>query len=185
MIAAHRRDLRVIGLGAWAVGCAGLVVYLAPHGHHRLFAAAAVLGLIAAAAGGALVRPRPVAARARDARVRAGTDPGPRRLDAGEPAPAALRRRRRRRDRARVGALRRRRAASRELGPLANPLALFVAWEGLTFLWTKDVRQGAIELLFFVLPFGLLAVVLARLPWSRAWVLTLYVQLAGWRSCSP
>ena len=67
---------------------------------------------------------------------------------------------------------------SRELGPLANPLALFVAWEGLTFLWTKDVRQGAIELLFFVLPFGLLAVVLARLQWSRAWVLTLYVQLA-------
>ena len=40
------------------------------------------------------------------------------------------------------------------------------------------MRQGAIELLFFVLPFGLLAVVLARLPWSRAWVLTLYVQLA-------
>jgi O-Antigen ligase len=34
-------------------------------------------------------------------------------------------------------------------------------------------------LLFFVLPFGLLAVVLARLQWSRAWVLTLYVQLAG------
>ena len=67
---------------------------------------------------------------------------------------------------------------SRELGPLASPLALFVGWEGLTFLWTKDVRQGAIELLFFVLPFGLLAVVLARLPWSRAWVLTLYVQLA-------
>ena len=29
---------------------------------------------------------------------------------------------------------------------------------GSSFLWTKDVRQGAIELLFFVLPFGLLAV---------------------------
>ena len=40
------------------------------------------------------------------------------------------------------------------------------------------MRQGAIELLFFVLPFGLLAVVLARLQWSRAWALTLYVQLA-------
>ena len=40
------------------------------------------------------------------------------------------------------------------------------------------MRQGAITLLFFVLPFGLLAVVLARLPWSRAWVLALYVQLA-------
>src|SRR4029077_13292275 len=54
----------------------------------------------------------------------------------------------------------------------------FVGWEGLTLLWTRDVRQGAIELLFFVLPFGLLAVALARLPWSRTWVLVLYVQFA-------
>ena len=52
------------------------------------------------------------------------------------------------------------------------------AWDGLSLLWSKDPRQGAIELLFFVLPFGLLAVTLARLAWSRAWVLTLYVQLA-------
>ena len=55
LIAAHRRDLRLVGLGAWAVGCGGLVAYLAPHGHHRVLAAAAVLGLIAAAAGAALV----------------------------------------------------------------------------------------------------------------------------------
>ena len=67
---------------------------------------------------------------------------------------------------------------SRELGPLAWPIAAFVAWDGVSLLWSKDPRQGAIELLFFVLPFGLLAVVLARLVWSRAWVLTLYVQLA-------
>ncbi len=67
---------------------------------------------------------------------------------------------------------------SRELGPLAWPVAAFVAWDGLSLLWSKDPRQGAIELLFFVLPFGLLAVALSRLAWSRAWVLTLYVQLA-------
>jgi len=66
----------------------------------------------------------------------------------------------------------------RELGPLAGPLGLLVAWEGVSILWTRDVRQGAIELLFFVLPFGLLTVALARLVWSRVWVLTLYVQLA-------
>jgi len=66
----------------------------------------------------------------------------------------------------------------RELGPLAVPLGLFVGWQGLSLLWTKDVRQGAIEMLFFVLPFGLLTVVLSRLRWSRAWVLTLYVQIA-------
>jgi uncharacterized membrane protein (UPF0136 family) len=41
------------------------------------------------------------------------------------------------------------------------------------------VRQGAIELLFFVLPFGLLAVALSRLRWSRAWVIALYVQLTA------
>ena len=29
-----------------------------------------------------------------------------------------------------------------------------------------------------MLPFGLLAIALARLPWSRAWVLALYVQFA-------
>jgi O-antigen ligase len=68
---------------------------------------------------------------------------------------------------------------TRELGPLAWPVGLFVGWDGLSILWTNDVRQGAIELLFFVLPFGLLAVVLARLRWSRPWVLALYVQLAG------
>jgi hypothetical protein len=65
----------------------------------------------------------------------------------------------------------------RELGKLSWPLGLFVAWQGVSLLWSQDVRQGAIELLFFVLPFGLLTVVLARLVWSRAWVMTLYVQL--------
>ena len=67
---------------------------------------------------------------------------------------------------------------TRELGPLAWPVAAFVGWDGLSLLWSQDVRQGAIELLFFVLPFGLLAVALARLRWSRAWALTLTVQLA-------
>jgi putative inorganic carbon (HCO3(-)) transporter len=66
----------------------------------------------------------------------------------------------------------------RELGPLAGPLGLFVGWQGVSLLWTNDVRQGAIELLFFVLPFGLLTVALSRLRWTRAWVLTLYVQIA-------
>ena len=55
---------------------------------------------------------------------------------------------------------------ARELGKLSWPLALFVGWQGLTLLWSNDVRQGSIELLFFVLPFSLLAVSLARLVWS-------------------
>ncbi len=70
---------------------------------------------------------------------------------------------------------------SRELGPFSWPLALFVAWTGIAFSWTGGrlaERDGAIYLLFFVLPFGLLAVVIARLPWRIGWVKVLYVQLA-------
>ena len=56
---------------------------------------------------------------------------------------------------------------SRELGPLAWPLAAVVAWTGVALLWTDDLRQGAIFLAAFVLPFGLLAIGFARLPFSR------------------
>jgi O-antigen ligase len=66
----------------------------------------------------------------------------------------------------------------RELGPVAWPLGLWVGLTGVSILWTKDLRQGAIELVFFVLPFGLLAVSIARLPWSRRGVVWLYGQLA-------
>ena len=177
LVAGGRRDLRIAGLAAWALGCAGLAVYLAPHGHHRLLAAAAVVGGIAAVVGAAIVVRVPwLLALATLACVpaRIPVHVGATQANLLLPLYAVVA----------VAAL----ALAwevvgdgdgrRELGPLAWPLALFVGWEGLTFLWTKDVRQGAIELLFFVLPFGLLAVALARLRWSRAWVLTLYVQLA-------
>jgi hypothetical protein len=177
LIAAQRRDLRIGGLAAWAVGCAGLVVYLAPHGHHRLLAAAAVLGAVGAAAGGfVLLRVPWLLAVATLACVPArfpvhvGSTQANLLLPLyGVVAAAAV---------ALAWELFGDEPRERELGPLTNPLALFVGWEGLSLLWSKDVRQGAIELLFFVLPFGLLAVGLARLRWSRAWVLTLYVQLA-------
>jgi hypothetical protein len=177
LMAAHRRDLRLGGLAAWAIGCAGLVVYLAPSGHHRLLAAAAVLGLVAAAVGGALVVRVPwllaiatLACAPARIPVHVGSTQANLLLPLyGVVAVAAI---------ALAWELFGDGERSRELGRLANPLALFVAWEGLSLLWTKDVRQGAIELLFFVLPFGLLAVALSRLRWSRAWTLTLYVQLA-------
>src|SRR5262249_15113075 len=50
LILATRRDLRLGGLVAWAVGCAGLAVYLAPSGHTKIYAAAVVVGAIGAAA---------------------------------------------------------------------------------------------------------------------------------------
>jgi len=54
-----------------------------------------------------------------------------------------------------------------ELGLVGLPLSLLVLWFSLTALWTPDVRDAAVTLFFFVLPFGLLAVVVARLPWNR------------------
>jgi putative inorganic carbon (hco3(-)) transporter len=65
----------------------------------------------------------------------------------------------------------------RELGILAWPLAALVVWFGLSVLWTNDVRNGAILLFFFVLPFGLLTVALGRLRWSVADARRLYALL--------
>jgi O-antigen ligase len=177
LIAAPRRDLRVAGLAGWALGCAGLVVYLAPSGHHRLLAGAAVVGLVAAVVGAWIVVRVPwllalatLACVPARFPVHVGSTQANLLLPLyGVVVVAAL---------ALAWQLYGDENRSRELGPLAWPLALFVGWSGLSFLWTKDVRQGAIELLFFILPFGLLAVALARLPWSRMWVLALYVQLA-------
>jgi O-antigen ligase len=59
---------------------------------------------------------------------------------------------------------------SHELGPVAVPLAAFVGWTGLSLLWTDDLREGAITVGAFVLPFGLLAICVARLPWRGKWL---------------
>ena len=138
----------------------------------------------------------------RGARVRPGPHPRVGRRDEGEPAAAALRRRRRRRGRARLassravwaatcargGCSRRaggtRRGAALDVAPTASAVsALRLAGGaprrlvGLALLWS-DRQQGAIYLLFYVLPLGLLAVALARLPWRLGWVKVLYAQLA-------
>ncbi|TMM04844.1 MAG: hypothetical protein E6G02_08365, partial [Actinobacteria bacterium] len=68
---------------------------------------------------------------------------------------------------------------AREFGPLTLPLAGFVLWSGLTLAWSQDLRQGAIELLAFYLPFALLAFALARLPWRREWLGATWLLLAG------
>jgi O-antigen ligase len=177
LIVAPRRDLRVAGLAAWAIGWIVLALYLAPSGHHRLFAAAAVVGLVLAIAGTWIVLRVPwllalatLACVPARFPVHVGSTQANLLLPLyGVVVVAAL---------VLAWQLYGDDVRSRELGPLSWPLALLVAWTGVSMLWTKDVRQGAIELLFFILPFGLLAVVLARLPWSRVWVITLYVQLA-------
>ena len=66
---------------------------------------------------------------------------------------------------------------ARELGLVATPLALFVAWTGVSLLWTHDVHEGAIEMLAFYVPFTLLALSIARLPWQTLGMRAVYLLL--------
>jgi len=175
---APRRELRLAGLVAWAAGCIWLAYYLAPRGHLPLLAGGAVVALVLAAVGAALLRRWPwllalAALACVPARIQVGIGSTQASLLVpmyGVVAAAALG----------LGwQLFRRDERSRELGPLALPLGAFVLWSGLTLVWSQDLRQGAIELLAFYLPFGLLAVCLARLPWRREWLGYVWVLLAG------
>jgi putative inorganic carbon (HCO3(-)) transporter len=178
LFTATRRDLRIVGLGAWALGGLALVPYLAPSGHAGILAAAGVFGVGAAAVGAVVLRRWPWALAVgvlACAPARIPVDVGDVEANLlvplyGVVAAAAF---------AFAYDLMRGERRVRELGPLAWPLAAFVAWSGVSLLWSDDLREGAIDLLFFFLPFGLLAVCLARLPWSRSGVYALYALLAG------
>jgi len=68
---------------------------------------------------------------------------------------------------------------SRELGPLALPLAAFILWTGVSILWSNDVLAGSFELIAYFLPFGVIAVGVARAPWSRRALKWLGLELIG------
>ena len=68
---------------------------------------------------------------------------------------------------------------ARELRLASVPLALFVGWTGLSLAWTKDVHEGAIEVLAFYVPFTILAISVARLPWRPSRLRLLYGELAA------
>src|SRR5581483_7382288 len=55
--------------------------------------------------------------------------------------------------------------------------ALYLAWVGLSLGWTQDAHEGAIEVLAFYVPFAVLAVTVARLPWQRIGLWALYAEL--------
>jgi putative inorganic carbon (HCO3(-)) transporter len=63
---------------------------------------------------------------------------------------------------------------ARELGRVTWPLVAYLAWTGSSLAWSKDVHAGALELLAFYLPFAILALTVARLPWSTAGFRVLY-----------
>jgi O-antigen ligase len=67
----------------------------------------------------------------------------------------------------------------RELRSVAWPLAAYVAWVGLSLGWTQDAHEGAIEVLAFYVPFTVLAVAIARLPWQRRWLWALFSELTA------
>ena len=178
LLVARRRDLRLVGLAAWAAGGAALVAYLAPGGHAKLLAAAALGGLALAVAIAFALRRWPWAlAFAALACVPARIPVKLGSTDANLLLPlyallggAAI---------VLAWELVRGDTRSRELGPLAWPLAAFVLWSGLSLAWSGDVRQGAIDLAAFYLPFGILAVSFARLPWSRRALTWLFAELAA------
>jgi hypothetical protein len=131
LIAAPRRDLRRAGLLGWAVGCALLAVYLAPHGHHRVLFAAAVVGVLCAAGGAWVVLRVPwllAVATLACVPARIPVHVGSTQANLLLPlyavvAVAAV---------ALAWELFGDDERSRELGPLAWPFAAFVAWEGLS-----------------------------------------------------
>ncbi len=66
---------------------------------------------------------------------------------------------------------------ARELGIAAWPLAAYLAWTGVSIVWSKDLHAGAIELLAFYVPLTILALSLARLPWSELGIRALYAEV--------
>ena len=178
LLVATRRDLRMGGLAAWLVGCAFLALYLAPSGHTKVYGAAVVFGALGAVGLAALFRRWPwliaVGALA-CVPARIPVHVGATDSNLLLPLYAVV-----------AGAavllgfeLFRGDPRTRELGPLTWPLAALIAWTGLSLAWTEDLHEGAIALLFFWLPFGLLALSLARLAWNRRWLAFLCVQLIG------
>jgi putative inorganic carbon (hco3(-)) transporter len=176
LLLAPARTQRLAGLAAWALASGALALYLAPRGHAAVLVAAAVAGLVVVVVGAVLLRRWPwLLALAALACVpaRIPVTIGTTQANLLVPlyavvAAAAL---------ALAWELVRGDSGVRELGPVALPLAALVGWSGLSLLWSQDLRQGAIELLAFYLPFGLLAIALARLKWRRSWLLALFAEL--------
>lgn len=175
-----RRELRLAGLAAWTFGAALLAAYLAPAGHGLELAAAGAGGLALAGLGAAGLLRWPWAlalATLASVPLRIPVTIGSEEANLllplyGVAVAVAV---------ALAWELLRGDERVRELGGAAWPLAALVAWLGLTLLWSDDVRQGAIFLLAFVLPFGLLALGFARLPWQArplSLLLTVLVAMA-------
>ena len=177
LLGASHRALRIAGLAAWVLGGFLLLAYLLPEGDRGLLVAGGAAGLGTAAALAVLFHRWPwLVALGALACIPARFPVAVGDTEANLLVPlyavvagAAL---------ALAYELARGDRRFRELGLLSVPLAAFLVWTGLSLVWSRDLREGAVALLAFYLPFGLLAVSLARLPWSRRWLVVLYGELA-------
>ena len=171
------RWARLAGLALWAAGALLLLPYLAPEGRTSLLVALAAAGAAAAAGLGYLFVRWPwlaPAAALACVPVRVPVDVGDETANLllplyGVIAGAAV---------ALAWTLLRGDRRAHELRRIRWPLAAFLLWTGLSVLWTEDLRDAAVSTAAFYLPFGLLTLVVARLPWSRRWLTVLAVQLA-------
>jgi O-antigen ligase len=68
-------------------------------------------------------------------------------------------------------------ARVRELRAMTWPLAVYVAWVGLSLGWSQSAHDGAIEVLAFYVPLTVLALAVSRLPWKRLGLWALYAEL--------
>ena len=68
---------------------------------------------------------------------------------------------------------------ARELGLASWPLALYLVWIGLSLEWSVDVHTAALDLLAFYVPFTIVAIAIARLPWQKSRVRLLYFELVA------
>jgi O-antigen ligase len=176
LVAAAQRGVRIAALGVTAVESAVLAVLLRPEGNDTLLAAGVLAGAVVAVALAALFLRWPwllpmAALACAPARVpvHVGGEEASLLLPLyGVVAGGTL---------AFAWQLLRGDARTRELGPLTWPLAAFVAWSGVSLVWSDGPRVGAVTLVAFYLPFGLLALFVARLPWKRRWLTALGVQL--------
>ena len=173
LLLAPGREARLLGLAAWAAGLGVLGLYLLPDLSRSRLVAAAVGGLVVSFAFAWALRRWPYLlafATLACIPLRLPVDIGSDEVNLLLPLYAV------------IGglalslgwALLRGESRARELGPVAWPLAAVVMWFGLSMLWTVDVRRGAIFLGAFVLPFGLLAIGFARLPWRGRWLTWLW-----------
>jgi len=68
---------------------------------------------------------------------------------------------------------------TRELGIASWPLALYLVWIGFSVGWGVGLHAAAIDLLAFYVPFTIIAVSIARLPWVVSRVRILYGELVA------